>query len=198
VVRVLEDPPLARMTLDFLRHHDIRAETRGDSPEGVRQLYKTFDIRIVVPRAQAQDALDALEAMTSDATDATPFRGPLPPPELGEEAPAAAIRNKRGLFAFVLAFLVPFGGGHFYAEHTAAGVVIAVAMLLFLIGSMLLRAPMLGTAMAFLIGFDALLSPWAVKRYRADAVLSPRSQRQLAGGIVVGALSGALLWSTIR
>ncbi len=198
VVRVFEDPPLARMTLDFLRHHDIRAETRGDSPEGVRQLYKTFDIRIVVPASQASEATEALAAMTSDATDQTPFRGPLPPPELHEEAPAAAIRNKRGLFAVVLAFLVPFGGGHFYAEHTATGVVIALAMLVMLCSSMVLREPMFGTAMIFLIALDAAMSPLAVRRYREDAVLPPPRQRQLAAVMVGAALFGSFVWSMAR
>lgn len=197
-IRSFADPGTARMTLDFLRHHDIEAETRGDSPDGVRQLYKEFDIRIVVRRHQLDEAAEALEALTSDASEGAPFRGPLPAPELAEEgaAPAAELRNKKGAFAMVLAFLVPFGGGHFYAEHTQTGIALAVgAVLAILFARGGIFSP---SAWLALIAVDALTSLVAIRRYRARAVPSAAQQRALGAGLVVVAFVIAAILDATR
>lgn len=196
VLRTFDDPALARMTLDFLQDHDIPVQTRGDSPEGVRNLYSPFDIRVVVPASRLEEAREALAAFTAEPTPETPFRGPLPPPELGpEDAPATALRKKRGPFAFALAFLVPIGGGHFYAQHNAAGLVLALAFVGFVIAAMQGYA-VFGVAAVCVIALDALASALlAVRRCNEQRIPSPNVQRLTALGLVAVAAAGASVWS---
>lgn len=205
VLSTYDRPELARMTLDFLRDHDIPVQTRGDSPEGVRNLYSPFDIRIVVPSERLEEAREALAAFTAEPTDATPFRGPLPPPELAGandegEQPAAALRTRRGPFAFVLAFLVPIGGGHFYAQHNAAGSILAVAFVLFVVGSVQAGTTRLAFAMAVAAGMvvtlDAIVSMLvAVRRCNEKRIPSAGTQRATALGLVGVALGSGFAWS---
>jgi hypothetical protein len=197
LLRTFDDPALARMTLDFLHDHDIPVQTRGDSPEGVRNLYSPFDIRIVVPSSRLEEALEVLEALTAEPARETPFRGPLPPPELassGDEPSEAAQRKKNGAFGLVLAFLVPIGGGHFYARHSVAGAVIAAALVAFLVA---LGGGSVGAGAAWLtlIALDGLGSILAVRRANANRIPGPGRQALEALGLVgVAAAAGYAYW----
>lgn len=186
-----DDPMQARMTLDFLRDHELNVETRGSSPEGVRNLYSPFDIRIVVRRSQLELATAALEALRAEPTEETPFRGPLPPPELAsegrEEPDAPALAQKRPAFALVLAFLVPFGGGHFYAEHSAAGAILAASIVAFGVLSMSGVAFATGALVA-LIALDAVFGAFAVRRRNARLVAPAGTQRLFALGLTAMAV----------
>jgi hypothetical protein len=87
--------------------------------------------------------------------------------------------------AFVLALAVPIGGGHFYAQHNAGGIVLAGGIVGGFLGVLLRGPPTLLIASAILVVLDALLSPLAVRRYNEGRVPSDETQRKWALGAVV-------------
>lgn len=195
-VRHFADPAMARMTLDFLIEHGIPAETRGDSPNGVLSPFGIMvDIRLVVPSSRLEEAVEALEAFTSQASDGTPFRGPAKPRELGDDAESGAsdeagaadtLAKKRGVFASVLAFLVPIGGGHFYAGHNVTGIVLALSMALLAVATRDGRVAA-GSLLAVVL-LDAAFAPRAVRRLNAGRVPSAALQAALGLALVAGAV----------
>lgn len=187
VLRTFDEPMLARMTLDFLRDHGIPVQVRGDSPDGVRNLYSPFDMRIAVPHDRLAEARDALAALTTDAATESPFRGPPTPEELRDDGGGAPQRKKRPAFAAVLSFLVPLGAGHFYAEHNQTGLVVAVGLVLSLALVFAGPAPASGVFLA-LLALDAVAGFFAVRRYNEGRVPTAGRQRLIGLGLWCGAV----------
>lgn len=200
VLRTFDEPMLARMTLDFLRDHAIPVQVRGDSPDGVRNLYSPFDMRIAVPRARLDEAREALDALTAEAATETPFRGPLPPEELrDDEAAKLPQRKKQPAFAAVLAFLVPLGAGHFYAEHNQTGLVV-VAGLVLSVGLLVSGAAPAGAVFLALVVLDGVFGFFAVRRFNEGRVPPVGRQRLRGLGLVLGGvvLGGAGWYLTVE
>lgn len=199
-LRAFNEPSAARMALDFLQHHGIAVSVRGDSPEGVRNLYSPFDIRIMVRPDALEEARSVLEAMDGEASAATPFRGPLASSEssetLADDEPASTLRRKNGAFAFVLAFLVPIGGGHFYAQHTLVGWVFALAMGACFIGIVATGSGLAAMAWLSLLAADALLAPWAARRWNGRRVPGRAGQAALGlGAVALSLVAAAGYWN---
>jgi hypothetical protein len=193
VLRRYDDPLDAQIAVDFLRHHDIRVSLQGNS--GSTSILNRFDtvldIRVVVPRSDAGAAREVLDAMTVDVHGEQPFRGRAPASQAIE--PVHRRRYKRA--AFVLALAVPIGGGHFYAQHNAAGIVIAGGIVGGFLGVLLRGPPALLVASAILVLVDALLAPIAVRRFNEGRVPSDETQRKWALGVVALSYAIALLFS---
>jgi hypothetical protein len=183
VLRRYDDPLEAQIVVDFLRHHDVRVALQGNS--GATSVLNRFDtvldIRVVVPRSEADSAREVLDAMTVEITNEQPFRGRAPSSQAIE--PMHRPRYRRA--AFVLALAVPIGGGHFYAQHNAGGIVLAGGIVGGFLGVLLRGPPTLLIASAILVLLDALLSPLAVRRYNEGRVPSDETQRKWALGAVV-------------
>ncbi|MDB4998526.1 MAG: hypothetical protein JWM74_5958 [Myxococcaceae bacterium] len=183
VLRRYDDPLEAQIAVDFLRHHDVRVSLQGNS--GATSVLNRFDtvldIRVIVPRSEADSAREVLDAMTVEVTNEQPFRGSSPPSQAIE--PMHRPRYRRA--AFVLALAVPIGGGHFYAQHNAGGIVLAGGIVGGFLGVLLRGPPTLLIASAILVVLDALLSPLAVRRYNEGRVPSDETQRKWALGAVV-------------
>ncbi len=167
----------ADITVRFLEDHDVRVQTAGGANTALPTMGLT-DVRILVAREDAERAAQALEAMRGGRRDEHPFRDAPPEPY---EPPVA---RKKAPFAVMLALLVPIGGGHFYARHSAAATVLAAGIL----GGFL--ASLFWTRGAFvtcwlLVLLDAALSPLAVRRANAGRVPGDGRQRAWALGAVV-------------
>jgi hypothetical protein len=189
VLRHFDDAMDAEITLNFLRDHDVRVEVRGNSVNGatLNRFITVIDIRLVVPAEDLEHAQEVLTAMTSEATD-HPFRGARPP-ELAPDDSAdggqrAMVQPRHRSAAFILALLVPVAGGHFYARHSSAAIVLALGIVGGLLVAML-GAPQLLIASALLVGIDAVLSIVAVRRFNEGRMPSEGRQRAWAFGAVV-------------
>ena len=186
VLRRFDDPFEAEITLNFLRDHDVCVAVRGNSVKTamLNRFMTVIDIRLVVPAEEFEQAKEALAAMTSDATD-QPFRGARPrelAPSLELERDLAPARLKS--VAFVLALLVPVAGGHFYARHSGAAMILALGIVGGILGAVS-GVPQLGIASLLLVATDALFSASAVRRYNERRIPSESKQRGWAFAAVV-------------
>jgi Putative prokaryotic signal transducing protein len=184
----------AEMIRDFLADHDVRVALHGN-PQATRMTWsQTSDvIRIVVPRADLENAKEALEAMT--AGEQHPFRGPTPAREDDEdEARGATIEKPRSASsALALAIIVPIGAGHFYARHGAAGIILCAGMLGAFLASIVGGQPAFLRAWGILVVVDAIGAFFAARRYNQRRVPPEGMQRTWAMAAVVLAFAGAWL-----
>jgi hypothetical protein len=191
------------MAIDYLRGLDLRVALRGNS--GATSILNRFDtvldIRVVVPDSEEEEARAALEALEAPpASDRlAPYRGSLPPEgsrtrvraRAGDDAATPKRRYKRA--AFVLAFTLPFGGGHFYAQHGPAGAMLAAGIVGGVLGSMAAQRSEPIVASCLLVLVDMFTSPRAVERYNDGRVPSPGRQRAWALAAIVVAYALAAL-----
>jgi hypothetical protein len=193
VLRRYDDPLEAQIAVDFLRHHDVRVSLQGNSGStSVLNRFDTvLDIRVIVPRSEASSAREVLDAMTVEVTSEQPFRGRAPSSQAIE--PMHRPRYRRA--AFVLALAVPIGGGHFYAQHNAGGIVLAGGIVGGFLGVLLRGPPSLLVASAILVLLDATFAPAAVRRYNEGRVPSEETQRKWALGAVVASYAIAIALS---
>jgi hypothetical protein len=169
----------SEITVQFLQDHGIDVQTAGGSNWAVPTISMT-DVRLLVPRADLERARQVLAAMRAENAEVHPFRDA--PPE-SYEAPVA---KRKGAFAVMLALLVPIGGGHFYARHTAAGAILAAGILGGVLGARF-GMPFLVWASGLLILADAVGAPFAVRRANAGQIPGDGSQRLWALVTVAGA-----------
>ena len=200
VLRHFNDAMEAEITLNFLRDHDVRVEVRGNSVNSatLNRFTTIIDIRLVVPAEDLDHAQEVLTAMTSDAIE-HPFRG-APPPELAPEegADRALVERRFRSAAFILAILVPVAGGHFYARHTGAAIVLALGIVGSFLGALMLGTPQLLIASAILVAFDATFSMRAVRRFNEGRIPDEATQRAWAFGAVVVAWGLAIAFGSVR
>ena len=179
-LRQYVDPLQADLVKNFLREHGVRVSTRGDpGASAVLNRFMTIiDIRLDVPRSQLDAAQAALEAMETEAATDHPFRGNEQPggPE-SIEPPARPPR--KAIFAAFLGLIFPFGAGHFYAHHNAAGTILGAGIVGGALGGFLGR-PILYRAAALLVAVDVIGAVWAVKRHNEQRIASETSQRRAA------------------
>jgi hypothetical protein len=169
----------SEITAQFLRDHGIDVQTSGGANWAVPTISMT-DMRLLVPRVDLERARQVLAAMRAENTEVHPFRDA--PPE-AYEAPVA---KRNGAFAVMLALLVPIGGGHFYARHTAAGAILAAGILGGFLGARF-GMPFLFWGSGLLVLADAVSSPFAVRRANAAEIPSDGTQRLWALVAVIGA-----------
>jgi hypothetical protein len=201
VVRRYDDPIEAQMALDYLRTTGVPVALQGNS--GATSILNRFDtvldIRLVVPEDAVEDAhsaLDALECPPPASDREAPYRGPLPPESSAvrkRARPQDDVKPRRRYrrAAFALAFALPFGGGHFYAQHGAAGAMFAAGALAGVIGSMVSQRPEPLLATLILALIDAMTSPSAVIRFNEERVPDAGRQRLLALLAIVVAYAAA-------
>jgi hypothetical protein len=168
VVRV-HDRFEADIMVGLLDDHGVPVRTSGGANTALPMIGLT-DVRILVPRDCVGRAELVLSAMRGGQAERHPFRDGPPEPY---EAPRAA---RRAPFAVMLALLVPFGAGHFYARHTSAGAVIAAGVIGGFVGAYL-GAHALVYASVLLVTADALLAPWAVRRCNSGDTPDDGAQR---------------------
>src|SRR5262249_44789723 len=125
-----------------------------------------------------------------------PYRGAVPPASSrarvltrGDEDAAPRRRYKRA--AFALAFALPVGGGHFYAQHGAAGAMFAAGIVAGVLGAAVSTRTEPLAAAFLLVLIDMLTAPRAVARYNAGRVPSARAQRVWSLGAIVVAYVAA-------
>ncbi|HWL89167.1 MAG TPA: hypothetical protein VNO21_25365 [Polyangiaceae bacterium] len=206
-LRRFDDQIAAEMTLNFLRDHDVTVTVLGNSVSTtmLNRFNTILDIRLAVPREELEMAQEALRGLEPDGELAEqPFRGPTHRMKRDEEDGNAedsvdgqAPRRRYRRAAILLAVLLPFGSGHFYARHNVAGGVFAAGI----VGSTLLamRAetddPELFILFATLFVFaDAIAAIFAVKRYNEGRV--PEASAQFGGALLTlcaTAFAGVLL-----
>jgi hypothetical protein len=162
----------ADVTVRFLEDHAVRVRVSGGANTALPMISLT-DVRILVPREDAERAEQVLAAMRDGRAEVHPFRSAPPEPY---EAPQA---TRKAPFAAMLALLVPVGGGHFYARHGAAAAILAGGIVGGAVGA-ILGAPALLRASALLVALDAALSPLAVHRYNRGHTPSEAKQRTWA------------------
>jgi Putative prokaryotic signal transducing protein len=168
----VHDRMQAEITQRFLEDHEVDVQITGGANSALPTLGLT-DVRILVPRDQLERAQSALDA-TRGGVGVHPFRDA--PPE-SYEAPVA---TRSSIFAVALAFLVPIGGGHFYARHGAAATIFAVGIFGAFVGAMLGGLPMLMYTSILLVLVDAALAPIAVRRANEGHIPSEAKQRAWA------------------
>lgn len=169
----------SEVTVQFLEDHGIEVQTSGGANWALPTISMT-DVRLLVARADLERARQVLAAMRAENAGVHPFRDA--PPEAYE----APVSRRKGAFAAILALLVPVGGGHFYARHTAAGAILAAGIVGGLLGARF-GMPFLVLGSGLLVLGDAASSPFAVRRANADEIPSDRAQRLWALVCVVGA-----------
>lgn len=191
-IRRYSDPLQAEMVKNFLREHGVRFSMRGDpGASAVLNRFATIiDIRLDVPRSQVDSAEEALAAMEAASAVEHPFRGGggVAPPESTPPAPAP----RKTIYGVFLALLFPFGAGHFYAGHTAAGTILGAGIIAGVLGGFLGR-PDLFRASALLVAADVLGVMFAVKRHNEQRIPPDTHQRGAAFVAVVIAFAFALL-----
>ena len=200
VLRHFDDAMEAEITLNFLRDHDVRVEVRGNSVNSatLNRFITVIDIRLVVPAEDLEHAQEVLTAMTSEATE-HPFRGARPPELAADEgADRALVQRRHRSAAFILAILVPVAGGHFYARHTGAAIVLALGIVGSFLAAVMLGAPQLLIASAILVALDAVLSVLAVRRFNEGRVPTEAAQRAWAFAAVVIAWGMAIAFGNAR
>src|SRR5262249_22193540 len=125
IIRRFDDPVEAEITQQFLRDHDVPVSVLGNS--GATSILNRFttvlDIRLTVPESRIDAAREELSELVAPLPD-HPSRGKSPAQGGGE----VLVKRKSAAAAFILACLVPIGGGHFYAQHTAAAAVLAAGI----------------------------------------------------------------------
>jgi hypothetical protein len=190
-IRSFDDPVEAEITQQFLRDHGIPVSILGNS--GTTSILNRFttvlDIRLTVPAARLDDAREALEALATSGAD-HPFRGKAP---AGDET-SSLVKRKSAAAAFILACLVPVGGGHFYAQHTAAAIVLGAGIVGGYAGAIVGARPELLAASGLLVALDAVGAIFAVKRYAEGRI--PSEARQRLGALVVVVAAFALAIAT--
>ncbi len=189
VLRHFDDAMDAEITLNFLRDHEVNVEVRGNSVNSatLNRFITVIDIRLVVPADELEHAQEVLTAMTSEATE-HPFRGARPAELAIEESEAARqplVQRRHGSAAFMLAILVPIAGGHFYARHTGAAIVLSLGIVGSFLIALTVGMPELLLASMLLVATDAVLSVVAVRRFNEGRVPSEATQRAWAFGAVV-------------
>jgi hypothetical protein len=191
-IRRLHDPIAADIAARFLRDHHVPVRVHGGSTRALPAIGLT-DIRLLVPEDDAARAVQVLEAMDLGSRSEHPFRGGRAPGSESEDEPyEAPVARRNGAFAFVLAFLVPVGAGHFYARHGAAGIILAAGIVGAFLASILGYAP-LARAPLILIALDAVLSPFAVRRFNSGHVPGAGVQTLVALAAVACAILVALV-----
>jgi hypothetical protein len=175
----------ADVTVRFLEDHDVPVQVSGGANTALPMMGLT-DVRISVPRADAERAEQVLSAMREGQPAAHPFRDAPPEPY---EAPVA---KRKVQFAVMLALLVPIGGGHFYARHGAAATVLAAGIVGGVLGAWL-GVHGLIYASAQLVLIDAVLAPLAVRRANGAGAPGESAQRGWALAAVVGAYAVAMV-----
>jgi Putative prokaryotic signal transducing protein len=187
-VRRFDDPMAAEITQQFLRDHGVPVSVLGNSGStSVLNRFTTIlDIRLTVPAGRVADAREALEALEASSPD-HPFRGRVPAPS-SEPFP----KHKSAPAAFILACLVPIGGGHFYAQHPAGAIILGAGIVGGYMGAIVGARPELLAASALLVAADAVFSVFAVKRHREGRIPSEGAQRAAALAAVVLAFAFAL------
>ena len=188
-VRSFDDPIEDEITTQFLKDHGIPVSLQGNSGSTaiLNRFTTVLDIRVTVPATHLDEARDALEALAASSPE-QPFRGKSPPTEMD-----APVRKRSGAAAFILAFLVPIGSGHFYAQHTAGAIVLASGIVGGWLGILVGGRPELAVASGLLVALDAVGAPLAVKRLREGRVPSEATQRMVALVAVVFAFAAALV-----
>ncbi|WP_394846025.1 DUF2007 domain-containing protein [Pendulispora brunnea] len=180
-LRTFDDQISAEMMLNFLRDHDITVTVLGNSVATtmLNRFNTVLDIRLAVPRDELEQAREALQGFEPEGElEQLPFRGPAPRAKTGgdEEDDDTPIRRRYRRAAFALAWLLPFGSGHFYAQHSAAGVVFATAI----VGNTLLMMATgnsnVGALTLLFVAADAITAPFAVARYNANRVPTASAQ----------------------
>ncbi|WP_394835483.1 DUF2007 domain-containing protein [Pendulispora rubella] len=184
-LRTFDDQIAAEMMLNFLRDHDITVTVLGNSVATtmLNRFNTVLDIRLAVPRDELEQAREALRGFEPEGElEQQPFRGPMPYRTKGKrpkEDPTEdeePVRRRYRRAAFALAWLLPFGGGHFYAQHSAAGVVFATAI----VGNTLLLMTTgdskIGSLVFLFVAADAITAPFAVARYNANQVPGASAQ----------------------
>jgi hypothetical protein len=189
-LRRFNDPLEADMAKDFLEKSGVPVLVRGNSgATGILNRFDTIlDIRLTVPFDKLEVANEALEAMQAPSRSEEPFRGFGPEKiasheQADENGDAPIPRKKSPFVAMGFALMLPIGGGHFYADHQAAGKMFA----LFILAMSVLAAlgsPWLWPAVLLLIAIDMLASPFAVNRFNRDAV--PTKEKQYVVVFLIG------------
>jgi hypothetical protein len=200
VLRHFDDAMDAEITLNFLRDHGVRVEVRGNSVNSatLNRFITVIDIRLVVPAEDLEHAKEVLTAMTSEATE-HPFRGARPPElALDEGADRTLVQRRHRSAALILAILVPIAGGHFYARHTGAAIVLALGIVGSFLVALTLGSPQLLVASAILVALDATFSMRAVRRFNEGRIPDEATQRAWAFGAVVVAWALALAFGSLR
>ena len=174
-VRRITDRIGAEMIRDFLEEHGVRVAIRGN-PQATRMTWsQTSDlIRIVVAPGDVEKAHEALAAVT--AGDAHPFRGGAPPDD-EDERPERFVKPRSPLGAAFLAVIVPIGGGHFYARHSAFGTILACGIIGAVVGAVLTGRIELVRTWGLLVLVDAIGAVLAVRRFNEKRVPSDGVQR---------------------
>jgi len=178
------------MLVDFLADHGIPVQQHGGATSAIPTIGLT-DLRIDVPEHMFAEAKEALVALREGKPDDHPFRGS----KGGKPEPyQAPVEVRKWPYALVLAFLVPIGGGHFYARHGAAGIILAAGCVGALAGA-LVGMPALLHAWLIIVVADAVLAPFAVRRFNAQAVPTDGTQRAFALGVLAAAFVVAIATS---
>lgn len=179
VRRFGSDGASAAMTRDFLRGDGLRAATYGVAT--VRLAWsETSDVaRVVVHPDDVERARESLAALDAELGEAAPFRGSAPPPSA--EAPLA---RRHAYAAIGCAVLFPFGGGHFYARHRAAGVGFAAGVIGTAIAAQRDLDVRAAEVFVLLVVADAIGAIFAVRRFNAGAVSRESTQWLVALSVV--------------
>jgi hypothetical protein len=194
-LRRFVDPVEADLVHQFLVAHDVQVATRGNSPEiGVLNRFNSvIDIRLDVPAEELERARELLATIGDERLVEQPFRGrtAVERPDEGDDSTWRSRRSARA--AFMLAFAVPVGGGHFYARHHVAGAVYALGIVGSLVGFFVTTSRAAVIAAMLLVLIDAVSSVRAVRRFNAHDV--PSSMRQFIGALL--AVGGTALLSLL-
>jgi hypothetical protein len=181
----------ADVTVRFLEDHDVPVQTSGGANTALPMMGLT-DVRILVPRDELERATQALEAMRGGRAQEHPFRDQPP------EAYDAPVAKRKPAFAFMLALLVPIGGGHFYARHGAAGTIFAAGIIGIWFAAFFWNRSVVYTC-ALLVVLDAVLAPFAVRRANADRIPSDGRQRLWGvGGVVLAWVLAPIVYHLVH
>ena len=219
VLRRYDDAIEAQIALDFLREHGVRVALQGNS--GATSILNRFDtvldIRLVVEPSELDAAKEALAALTPSDDQLEPE----PPVSHDAPWPGSPYRASRGRTqelqdptseaadtdepcvkrryrraAFILAFAIPIGSGHFYARHDVAGCLLALGIVAYFATGVVRGDGALTIAALLLVAFDAVLGTLAVRRHNEARVATPRAQALVAMGGAVAALIGGIALAT--
>ena len=160
-------------------------------------------LRVLPNRLEAaREALEALEngEDTALADALHPYRGAgaTEPVARKKKKKKALKRAKKPHIAFMASILVPIGGGHFYAEHGAAGAIFAAGIVGGFLGAVVGRSSTALIAACVLIVLDAVLAPRAVRRLNEKRVPTPEAQRLWAIVGLVLAFAGSGVFNALR
>lgn len=208
ILKRYDDGLEAEIARNFLREHGIHASLQGNS--GASSILNRFDtvidIRLVVPEGELEHAREAMAALTPNPEDlvheppvsgdmaGSPYRAShARPHELtpdDDDAPAVKRRYRRA--AFMLAFAMPIGSGHFYARHNVAGAVLGFGIAGYFVAGLTRGDLALVMAAVALVVFDSLLGVVAVRRFNEGRPFSPRQQVGIAAVGLVAAMGAGI------